>query len=118
MVGDHYHEKWTQPPYNDWFEQLRKQQQQPQIQPQIQPISAPSITIPSASSNQSLWGTFPTKAEFDQLKKEVEEMKALLQKAIEYDKKNNEPDCQVEEKLATLKKVAELLGVSLDDILK
>lgn len=59
-----------------------------------------------------------SKKDFDDLKKEVLEMKELLKKAIKYDKDNNEPNCEVEEKLETLKKVAELLGVSLDDVLK
>lgn len=45
-------------------------------------------------------------------------MKELLKKAIEYDKKNNEPHCEVEEKIATLKKIAEMVGVSLEDIFK
>lgn len=59
-----------------------------------------------------------TRIEFEALKKEVEEMKSLLQKAKEYDIKNNEPNCEVEEKMVLLKKIADLVGVNLDDILK
>ena len=58
-----------------------------------------------------------SKKDFDDLKKEVLEMKELLKKAIKYDKDNNEPNCEVEEKLETLKKVAALLGVDLNDVL-
>lgn len=54
-----------------------------------------------------------TKEEFESLKKEVLEMKKLLEKALEYDKKNNEPHCEVEDKIAILKKVADLVGVNL-----
>lgn len=57
-----------------------------------------------------------TRYEFDALKREVEEMKKLLERAVEYDRKNNEPECQIEEKMQTLKKVAELLGVDLSNL--
>ena len=59
-----------------------------------------------------------TREEFEALKKEVEEMKALLKKAAEYDKRNNEPNCEMEEKVKMLKKVAELFGVDLSEVFK
>lgn len=62
--------------------------------------------------------TGPTKEQFDELRKEVLEMKELLKKAIKYDEVNNEPECQIEEKMETLKKVAKMVGIDLDDILK
>lgn len=55
---------------------------------------------------------------FDALKKEVEDMKVLLQRAIDYDKKNNEPNCEVEEKIAMLKQVAKLVGVDLEVVFR
>ena len=58
----------------------------------------------------------PTQAEFDALKETVEDMKKLLAKAKEYDKKNNEPDCEMEDKVAALKKIAQLVGVDLDSL--
>jgi hypothetical protein len=57
-----------------------------------------------------------SRQEFDKLKAEVEEMKKLLIKAKLYDEQNNEPECEVEDKVALLKKVAELVGVSLEDV--
>lgn len=60
----------------------------------------------------------PTWDEFQSLKKEVEEMKILLKKAVEYDRKNNEPACQNEEKIEFLKKVAELVGVDISEVFK
>lgn len=59
-----------------------------------------------------------TRFEYDALKKEVEEMKALLKRAKIYDEQNNEKDCEVESKVATLKKIAELMGVDLSEIFK
>lgn len=57
-----------------------------------------------------------SKEEFDALKKEVENMKELLTKAKEYDEKNNEPHCEMEEKVELLKKIAKLVVVDLSII--
>jgi hypothetical protein len=62
-------------------------------------------------------GSAPTMADFEALKREVMDMKELLKRAIDYDKKTGQPDCHLEEKLVVLRKVAELVGVSLEDIL-
>jgi len=94
MVGDFYDEKWFPP-----------------IKPQQNPFNKTTIS----TEDLGKW-LAPTRKEFDALKKEVEEMKKLLQKALEYDKKNNEPHCEMEDKVVLLKKVAELVGVSLEDI--
>lgn len=59
-----------------------------------------------------------SRAEFEALKKEVEEMKALLKRAKEYDEKNNEPNCEIEEKMAMLRKFADAVGIDLDDVIK
>lgn len=97
MVGDHFNDKWKDP-LNPYY-------------PQIQKITNDSIDF------ESLLKTV-TRSEFDALKKEVEEMKKLLERALEYDKRNNEPNCEMEEKVALLKKVAEAVGVNLNEIFK
>jgi hypothetical protein len=98
MVGDHFHDKWRDNPLvpNPFF-------------PKRDPL------------NQSNWmppKTEVTKKEFDKLKAEVEEMKKLLIRAKLYDEANNEPSCEVEEKMEFLRKVAQLVGVDLDDVFK
>lgn len=45
---------------------------------------------------------------------EIEEFKKLLERAREYDKRNNEPDCEIAEKKARVKKLADELGVKID----
>jgi hypothetical protein len=45
---------------------------------------------------------------------EIEEFRRLLERAREYDKKNNEPDCELQEKRERLQKLAEELGVKID----
>lgn len=57
----------------------------------------------------------PTKAEFDELKAKVEEMIALLKAAKQYDVLTGQADCQMEEKMAFLRKIAALVGVNLDE---
>jgi hypothetical protein len=57
-----------------------------------------------------------SRAEFDALKAEVEDMKKLLLRAKDYDERNGEPHCEMDEKVALLKRVAELVGVNLDEV--
>ncbi len=88
MVGDHYNDKWE--PYRKY----------------IQTGIFPTYTPPQVS-----------KEEFDSLKKEVENMKELLKRAKIYDEKNNEPDCEIEDKMEFLRKVAKLVDIDLDDVI-
>lgn len=96
MIGDHYRDKWVP----QW-------PQQPGIAP-----SSPGIQTYQALVNPPV-----TRAEFDALKREVENMKALLARAKAYDEANGEPDCEMDEKMAVLRKVAEMVGISLDDVI-
>ena len=92
MVGDHFTDKWTMPQPSTVF------------QPYVH--SSPAITINPV-----------TREEFDALKRNVDEMKALLKRAKEYDERNGEPGCEMEEKLRILRQVAKMVGVSLDDVI-
>ncbi len=69
----------------------------------------PSITIN---------GLPPTRQEFNVLKKEVELMKKMLEAAVKYDEENNEPHCEMEDKVVLLKKIAEAMGVDLGNVFK
>lgn len=90
MIVDHYGDKWRQPGWQ---------------QPPTPGFDALQVHL-----------TQITRLEFDQLKKEVLDMKELIKKALDYDKKNDEPDCQKDEKVQIVKDVAKLVGVSLDDL--
>ena len=57
------------------------------------------------------------RAEFDALKADVEEMKTLLRAAKRIDELTGQPDCENAEKLAVLRRVAELVGVDLADVI-
>lgn len=44
---------------------------------------------------------------------EIEEFRKLLERAREYDKKNNEPDCELEEKKERIRKLAKDLNIKI-----
>jgi hypothetical protein len=97
MIGDHYRDKW-----ND---------KHPWIAPGIQPYQPyqpfqPLVVPPQVS-----------REEFDALRSDVLEMKELLKRAKKYDEDNHEPECEMAEKMALLRKVAEAVGINIDDVL-
>lgn len=79
----------------------------PWIQPYVQPSPTPiPVTIPGVSQE-----------EFDRLKREVVELKKLLVAAKDFDTATGQPDCEVDEKVALIKRIAEFVGVDLGDVL-
>lgn len=96
MIGDHYQDKWKTLPYT----------------------YPPNKNIPSQKEEiEKLFKSPVTREEFEALKKEVLEMKELLKRAKEYDEKNNEPHCEIENKMDFLRKVSALVGINLDDVI-
>ena len=93
MIGDHFGDKW-------------------------EPFRQPTPNTPDNPFFVNWPTPGPTQAEFDALKKEVTDMKELLKRAKIYDEKNNEPNCEIEDKMDFLRKVAALVGVDLDDVFK
>lgn len=89
MVGDHYSDRWR-----------------PMVTPPYPSTAAPSNVFVGVS-----------RAEFEALKAEVEEMKALLAAAKRIDELTGQPDCEQADKVKILRQVADLVGVSLDDVL-
>lgn len=83
----------------------------PWIQPYVPTAPAPVMPIPVSIPGVS-------KDEFDRLKREVEELRKLLAVAKEFDKATGQPDCEMDEKIALLKRVAEYVGVDLGDVLE
>lgn len=70
------------------------------------PFYQPNISNPSIPVRPI---DYPTKAELD-------EFRRLLDRAREYDKRNNEPDCENDRKKKLLKDMAERLGVDISFI--
>ena len=90
MVSDHYIEKW---PY-----------QHPSVFPKDRAAAWPVLTGVS-------------REEFDALKREVADLTDLVKRAVKYDEDNNEPHCEIEEKMDTLRRVAEAFGIDLDAVI-
>lgn len=59
----------------------------------------------------------PSRAEFDALKREIEELKELLKAAKKFDEATGQPDCQMDEKVELIRRIAELVGVDLEGVL-
>ena len=111
MISDHYGKKWTDQ-YPDVF--------QPKVIPTWPPAQLPQQpTLTQEQIDKLLYKEVPlTRKEFDELKKEVQEMKELMLKAIKYDEVNNEPKCAMDEKVELITKIAELVGVDMNEVLK
>ncbi len=89
MIGDHQQDKWREP-----------------------------YVYPSTSEPVVNWRfeSGVSREDFEALKKEVEELKKLLIKAKIYDEENGEPACEMEDKVALIKRIAEAVGVDLEDV--
>lgn len=101
MVMDHYRDRW---------EPMRWDPLPAPVMPGVFPTNPiPPFFTPMAQPF--------SREEFDQLKRDVEEMKKLLVRAKEYDRKNNEPDCEMAEKADFIRKIADFVGVDLKDVI-
>jgi hypothetical protein len=97
MISDHYDGK---------FDEWKK-------------IINPNPTIPPMGPGVGLGGIpYISRTEFDNLKRQVEEMKELLTKALAYDRMTNQAECSNEEKLDRLEKIAKFAGIDCADLFK
>ena len=77
-----------------------------QTAPQIYPWVVPNpIQIQDVS-----------RGEVEALRQEVAELRKLLLAAKEFDRATGQPDCEMDEKVELIKRIAEVVGVDLDDI--
>ncbi len=109
-MGDHYTKKIDE----DWTK----------THPWIQPWVVPTTPINPTPIQPIQWPPaqtgFPpptvSREEFEVLKKQVQEMHEILKVAKEYDDRTDQHECEQEEKVALLKRIAELVGVDLKDV--
>jgi hypothetical protein len=60
----------------------------------------------------------PTRAEFEALKQELQELKVLLLAAKRYDEATGQKDCEDVDKVAIFKKLAKLVEVDFDEVFR
>lgn len=98
MIADHYIEKW-EPRRRDPFYPHPQEPIYPQRQNEydIERINELLKPKPPAITPE-----------------EIEEFRRLLERAREYDKRNNEPACELESKKDTLRRIAKELGVEIN----
>jgi hypothetical protein len=57
-----------------------------------------------------------SREEFNALKHEITELRKVLKAAKAFDEATGQPDCEMDEKVALIKRLAEMVGVSMEDI--
>lgn len=57
-----------------------------------------------------------SKEDLDALRKEIEELKILLLAAKRYDEATGQPDCEMDEKVDLIRRVAEYVGVDVNEV--
>lgn len=113
FVGGHYEDEFKKWPYTKPWEApfyppavYTAVPNEEEIKKQIKKLQDTVV----APSNAEL------ERQINELRKQVQEMKKFLIEAIEYGKLYRQPDCGNDMKIAFLKKVAESVGMTLDDI--
>lgn len=76
----------------------------------------PMTPLPSPSTNTIVFNPAVTREEFLALKAEVEQLRILLLEAKAQDIAEGNAGCEMEEKVAFLKQVAEFVGVDLSEV--
>lgn len=79
-------------------------------QPSVSPSTLPGVMWPDLSQ--------VTRQEFEALKKDIQELKELLKAAKKYDEATNQKDCEMEDKVAFIRKMAEYVGVDMEEVFK
>lgn len=74
------------------------------------------VPVTSPPTQVTIYGGV-SREEFEALKREVEECKRLLKMAKDIDKSLGNPDCEMDEKVAIIRKMADLVGVDLEGLL-
>lgn len=72
--------------------------------------------LPGWDPSTNWFKPYPSREEFEALKKEVEELKKLLIKAKKQDEEEGNPNCEMEEKIDILRRLADVVGVDLEEV--
>jgi hypothetical protein len=56
-------------------------------------------------------------SEVERLKRDIKALKILLKAAFDFDKETGQPECQHEDKIRLIRKMAEAAGVDISDVI-
>ena len=73
-------------------------------------------TLPPTVPNTYVFNPGISKEDFEAFRKEFLEFKDLVKRALKYDVDNNQPDCEVDDKVNAVRKIAEQLGIDMEDV--
>lgn len=73
-------------------------------------VTYPFVTWPTPNTDPV------SREDLAALRAELEELRTLLLAARQFDAATSQPDCENEEKIALLKRMAEMVGVDLSDV--
>lgn len=85
--------------------------------PPVIPTTSPQ-DFPPISTGITVDLTGISRHEFEMLKREVEHLKKLLERAVQYDKDTNQPHCETDAKIAMIKEVCKAFGIDLKELLE
>lgn len=94
MIADHFREKWDQPWRTNPTPPRAPFVPEPPAYPPFFPVLPPTPNQEPPITDE-----------------EIREFRELLRRARKYDRENNQPDCETEQKLKDLLELAEKLGV-------
>lgn len=103
MIEDHYLDKWRNPPY-----------QWPKY-PYIPPVEPEEDAAKQAAQRAMLEELSRQKPKLP-TQEEIDEFRKLLERAREYDKRMNQPDCENDDKRKALKDIASHWGIDISFI--
>lgn len=75
------------------------------------------VIVPGTGTGTTFEVDIPiTRKEFNALKEEVEALKELLKAAKVFDEVSGQPDCEMEEKVDLIRRIADFVGVDLEEV--
>lgn len=84
--------------------------------PKKYPDIVPYIQKPQVSITEFLVFKEQHKKEIEELRNEIKELKKLLKAAKEFDAKTGQSNCEMDDKVEFIRKIAELVGVDMNDV--
>lgn len=80
------------------------------------PQNWPQYPVPASTQTVIQLPSEVSKSDFEALKKEVQELKKLLEAAKAFDAATGQPHCEMDQKVAMIKAIAKMVGVNLGSV--